>query len=211
MGTTTNQLLVSAKHGVQNICDALVRELRSSFLIAGFENASLDALMTAATKASSTALIGAFERMDKASTRLQRKLTRSMLPKIKKRMISSYRAAADVECGTGKFERMKRALETTSGWTLGNMFAQLLSHMEEEVARAINAIANSILETATLLGKNLESFLGLSWDIDRAASPVCNELLSEIACLMESQKEASNLVEMDAGAKIDCGSPRSLG
>lgn len=201
MGATTKRLLSGAKEEVQRISDALVEEVCSSFTKAGFEKSNLDALMTAATRASSTALDVTFQRMDKASTRLQRKLTRSMLPKIKKRMRSSYRAAASVECGAGKFERMKGAIHNTSGHVISSMFSETLSHMDKEISKAIKAIAKSILETSTLMRAKLESFLSLSWDIERAkASSVSNDLLPGIARLLGSQKEASKLLRVDGEA-----------
>ena len=192
------RLLSAAKAEVQSICDALVSKLCSSFTHAGFEKSSLDALVATATLASSTALNAAFVRMNKASTKFQRKLTRSMLPKIKKRMVPSYRAASSVECGAGKFERMKTAMHSTSGPTLSNIFSETLSHMQNEISNAIKAIAKLIMQTSTLLREKLESFLSLSWDIDRAkASAVDDGLLSEVGRLLVVQKEASNLLGVD--------------
>jgi hypothetical protein len=205
MGANTKRLLSAAKYEVQSICEALVSELCLSFTQAGFEKSSLDALVAAAARACSTSLNAAFERMNVACTRLQRKLTRSMLPKIMNGMRPSYHAASIVEFGKGKFERMENAMHNTSGRTLSDIFSETLSHMQHEISNAIKAIAKGILDSSTLLREELGSFLNLSWEIDRAkASSVDDGLLHELARLLAVQKEASNLLGVDCEA-VDAG------
>lgn len=87
---------------------------------------------------------------------------------------------------------MKTAMQWTSEQTLETMFFENVSHMQSEVSEAIKTISESISETSSLLKENLESFMSLAWDADRAKASHVNEgLLSELSQLLRVQSESS--------------------
>ena len=200
-------LLEKADTSVNDTCLLLSKSLRISFLDLGLESSKIDTLLGAATKASNPGMDLAFRQMQRAITKLQRKLTRSMLPKIRKRMTPAYFAAMK-QRGQGTFNRMKHMMKTKSTPMLASMFQDSLSQMEKKIFEAITQIGKSILDTAELMKSKMETILSLAWDLEQSkALALGDNLRTELQHLIDAQKQAVDLLEADADDEIESKEP----
>jgi hypothetical protein len=210
MDASTRTLIAKSKIEVLQLCDLLKGDLIVALTKAGFEQARLVTMMTAAARGSSTALNTAFGQMNQMSTHLQRELTRSLLPQIKQRMNPSYEAAVNVPGGGGKFDRMKSAMDSTSRKAFSSMFSETLEKMRQEILAMSKKLAGAIANTTEVMRRSYGAVLSICWDngsigksstIDPEVQQKMREcrdsFLPKLQDLLKVQKESGDLLGIE--------------
>lgn len=210
MDTSTRSLIAKSKVEVLKLSDILKGDLVVALTNAGFEQARLVTMMTAAARGSLTALNTAFGQMNEMSTNIQRELTRSLLPEIKERMHPSYEAAVNVPGGGGKFNRMKSAMDSTSRKAFSSMFLETLEKMRQEILVMSNQLARAIADTTDVMRRSYGAVLSICWDnaptsksatIDPELQQKMREcrdsFLPKLQDLLKVQKESSDLLGIE--------------
>jgi uncharacterized small protein (DUF1192 family) len=79
-------------------------------------------------------------------------------------MSTGYRAAQNVQRGTGIFDRMKSAVYIHASYSVPGMFDDSISELLVCIRQLIDRLATMISTTSTVLRKSLEGVYSLCWE-----------------------------------------------
>jgi hypothetical protein len=164
MDSSIRVYLVECETQVLALCSSVDNALASAFTEAGLSSDRLSLMVNAASRSCKTALKAAFRAMKEAATSSQRDLNRSLLPAVQTRMKDSYNATLSVPSGTGKFMRMKNAMESITLGSLGSLFDDSTKELLAAVGNLILQLSGIIEGTVQVIRKTLESVYSVIWD-----------------------------------------------
>lgn len=142
----------------------IAQQLVNAFAEAGMDRARLQTMAATASRTCSTAIRIAFEDMRKIATDSQRELNRSLLPKVANRMTTGYTATSGVPAGTGKFDRMKSAMNSSASMVVQTMFTEATQDLLAAIAALIKQISGRISGTSDVISRSLSSVYSVCWD-----------------------------------------------
>lgn len=102
----------------------------------------------------------------------QREISRELLPSIKEKMRDTYEAAAGVERGSGRFDRMKHAMASSSQDAVRMMFDDARALLLGGVKDMVNRLKEMISKTVDVISKAIESVFSIMWDSSKTNAQV---------------------------------------
>ena len=117
----------------------------------------------------------------------QREISRELLPSIKDKMQDAYEAAVGVERGSGRFERMKNAMASSSQVAVRMMFDDARALLLDGVKEMVNKLKEMISNTVDAISKAIESVFSIMWDSSKMNA---KELLDP--AVMKKMREVRN-------------------
>lgn len=98
----------------------------------------------------------------------QRELSRELLPSVKEKMRSTYDACVNVERGSGRFDRMKNAMATSSQLVIRCMFDDASTMLLKRIKEIVEKLRGMILATSDVCKKAIDSVFSILWDTSNA-------------------------------------------
>jgi hypothetical protein len=210
MDSAVGTYLRDIEQKVLYIFEVLAREIATEFVRAGMSAARLNTMANTANRATTTAIKGAFQQMNRMASGANRDLNRSLLPKVKSRMQQGYLDAMYVSRGPGYFSRMKGALETHTKFAMDSMFDEATLDLLAAIGHLVKQLASHILKTAEVIRKSLNSVYSVCWDNDQHKKSVAldpamqekirccrNKLIPLLNELRTGQDETMDLVGIE--------------
>lgn len=201
--------LASAERKVNELFAGLSNDVATAFARAGMESSRLNTMANTAKRTCTTALKTAFMEMRSTASDIQRDLNRSLLPKVTARMEPGYAATVGVPGGSGKFARMKEALQIHAGTVVHSMFSEATQELLKAISGLIKQLASMIQATGPLMYKSLASVYSVCWEDQQnqfqLVDPVVqekmracrNKLLPDLARLRQAQDGALVLIGIE--------------
>lgn len=170
MDTTVRLLLRECERKVAEICSALDKAMAAGLSEAGVGRDRIAPMVNAASRSCTTALKASFQAMFEVAANSQRDLNRSLLPKVQDRMQDGYTAAVGVPSGTGRFARIKSAVESHADQAVRTLFDDATVELLTAIGNLIDQLASMMGATAEVITKTMTSVYSVCWEDQTAQS-----------------------------------------
>lgn len=141
---------------VQAICSLVNKAIASEFENGGMDTNRVINMASTAGRGCANAVKVAFATMRQVATVTQRNLNRSLLPTVQTGMIESYKNAKNVERGSGTFNRMKYAMESTTTLKVREIFDNSMTTLLKGIDLLVKEFVTLISKTSETISKHLE-------------------------------------------------------
>jgi hypothetical protein len=161
------------------ICASVDQALVAAFSGAGMSSDRLSSMVNAASRSCSNSLKASFQAMQTIAADSQRNLNRSLLPMVQERMKDGFSATVNVPSGSGKFQRMKGAMERHAQGAVHSMFSESTVELLKKVGSLIEQLASMVSATDKVITRTLESVYSVCWDDESDKGALMDPVLQE--------------------------------
>eukprot|EP00523_Entomoneis_sp_CCMP467_P001275 CAMPEP_0168755338 /NCGR_PEP_ID=MMETSP0724-20121128/20012_1 /TAXON_ID=265536 /ORGANISM="Amphiprora sp., Strain CCMP467" /LENGTH=1052 /DNA_ID=CAMNT_0008803939 /DNA_START=109 /DNA_END=3267 /DNA_ORIENTATION=- len=170
MDTAMRGFLESSKKNAKQTVVGALESLFVQFTGAGLNADLVSSMRHRAYRICMEDVDNSFEFIMKKLIEKQRKLNRSLLPNVARRMGPGYEAAAAVERGPGAFSRMKHVLCQHADDASRDMFHQTVSEALDSVPSIIHHVSTNIKRLAKIIHTHMDRVFSVWW-VSQATIP----------------------------------------
>jgi len=188
MDGAVHSLLSKSERQAIDLFNKLDHELFNEFCSIGINKAQIARLVSISSSNCANAVRTCFAAMRDKATEDQRKLSRSLLPRVQQSMQASYVAAINVPGGVGRFNRMKSAMHFSSRGAINGVFNECMFELLIAVEAMVSNLSEKIMLLKERISVSLSNVYSILWDdqnVGMGVDPICQQqmLTSRAACL----------------------------
>jgi len=164
MDGAVRNLINESERQVVGLLADVDRKLLNGFCDVGVDRARIISMVNISSSNRSNAIRTRFNLMREVATENQRELSRSLLPKVQQSMRQSYANTMNVPSGTGKFNRMKSAMHSTSRIAIDGLFEECMKELLDAIEKMVQNLGDQIDLLKDTISKSLSSIYSILWE-----------------------------------------------
>lgn len=213
MDSAIGELIAMSYRKISNLCNELDKSLATALAEARVDASRLRSLRSTALRSCQTMVKQTFTTMRTLAADSQRELNRTLLPKVKEGMSSSYSAALAQPRGTGVFRRMDAAMQITSEKIVLGLFNDATNALLNGVEELVKKLEGMVRALGAAIARSLESVYSILWEScpdngeDQTVRDPAHEQLVR-SCRDKLAREFATLSEMHKSAMSIMGIER---
>ena len=172
MDGAIRNLISESERQVVALCKQLDQALLNEFCSIGIDKARIASMISIAASNCTNTVRASFSSMRETATENQRELSRSLLPKVQQSMKGSYAATINVPGGTGKFGRMKNAMNSSSREAVNGVFDEFMKELLNAIERMVQDLSERIDLLKENISKSPSSVYSILWEDQNAGMAV---------------------------------------